>query len=418
MPLSGLLVVDFTHTLAGPYCTQMLADAGATVVKVEPPVGEFSRRTGLTRALPDDTELAVYLASVNRGKQGIGLDLKHPDGLRVARGLAEGADVVVENFAPGTLERLGLDLTALRADHPGLVTCSISLFGGFRSAGELARRGGLAMVAESVSAVLGMQRDAEGAPVSLGLPLGDMATGLAAYGAITTAILARHRTGMGTHLDISMVKVMLSLNTVGIVEEQVEPAGAELDHSITGAAYGVFRATDGYFVVVVNSDTLFRRFAAAIGEPWLAEDARFAERLRRHEHADEVNAVLEMWASTRTVDEVIAAIGPAGVPCGRVATPRDILDDHDLAALGFLDEVPDGGGGHLRSPANPFGFDRPGAALPRLGEHTREVLRDRLGIDDRGYDLLRRSGAFGPAPDSDVGHSARTLRPSRQRSDI
>jgi CoA:oxalate CoA-transferase len=394
-PLAGYVVMDFTHTLAGPFCTQMLADAGATVIKVEPPGGEYSRIRGPKRTDDHGNSLSSYCACANRNKRSICIDLKNPEGLRIAKRFIAQADVLVENFAPGAFDRLGLGLAELRRDRPELVTCSISLFGGFDTAGENARRGGLAIVAEAESSVGGMQRDKDGSPVRLGFPLGDMGSGLAAYGAIVTALLARERTGLGRHIDISMVKTLLSFNSIAITGEQILFGGPIELHELRTAGFAIFPAADGFVAVAVNTDSLFNRLAAAIGASWMTTDPRFAHYVERDQHVDEVNELITNWTSSRTANDVVAAITPVGVPCGVVASPRDILDSNLIAELGFLEAVRDGMGGTIQVPANCIGYAQPDPAIPLLHEHGAELMAERIGVRGEEYDRLLKAGAFG-----------------------
>jgi CoA:oxalate CoA-transferase len=370
-PLSGLRVVDFTHILAGPYCTQFLADAGATVIKVEPPGGEHSRARGALRRTPVGT-VSSYYAAVNRGKQSVVLDLRTAEGRAAASRLIESASIVVENFAPGTIARLGFDLAELRRRDPRLVTVSISLFGDAASAGPLASRTGLAIVAEGESTVASMTRHPDGTPVTPGIPIGDMATGLAAYAAIVTALIERSRTGRGRHLDISMVRTLWALNSAAAVRAQLKDAGPGT--SDRPAGYGVFPAADGYVTIGVNSNRIFGRLAAAIGRPDLTEDHRYSDAARRDQAAGEINAIVAGWTRQRTVAVVVETLSASDVPSGRVMTAEGLLADEDLRAAGFVETNPDGFGGTIDTPANPLGYSRPGAAIPRLGEHAGEVL--------------------------------------------
>ena len=395
-PLAGYVVLDFTQILAGPFTTQMFADAGATVIKVEPPGGEFSRIRGPKRTTAKGQIISSYSAAVNRGKRSICLDLKNPEGLRIAEQLIAQSDVVIENFTPGAFDRLGLGSKKLREARPELVTCSISLFGGFETAGDLAKRGGLSIVAESESSVAGMQRHKDGSPLPLGLPLGDMGSGMAAYGAIVTALLVRERTGVGQHVDISMVKTLLAFNAINITGEQIIAGqGVEL-RALRTAGYGIFPAADGYVTIAVNTDRLWGRLAEAMGQDWMAGDPRFAHYVERDKNIADVTAAITQWSSARSAAEVVETITRFGVPGGLVATPHDILSSDAIAELGFLEEVDDGLGRVIRVPGNPIGWRQPTYAIPRTDEHSEELMAERLGIAGEEYEKLRTAGAFGP----------------------
>jgi len=372
-PLDGLRVVDFTHILAGPYCTQFLADAGATVIKIEPPGGEHSRARGALRRRPGGT-VSSYYAAVNRGKQSIELDLRTPAGQSAAQRLVGSASVVVENFAPGTMTRLGFDLAELRRRDPRLVTVSISLFGDAAAAGPLAARSGLAIVAEGESTVASMTRHPDGTPVTPGIPIGDMATGLAAYAAIVTALIERARTGRGRHLDISMVATLWAMNSAAAVRAQMTDAAPGT--SDRPAGYGVFPAADGFVTIGVNSNRIFGRLAAAIGRADLADDPRYADAAARDQASGDINAIVAGWTRQRPVAAVVEALSRFDVPSGRVMTPEALLADTDLRAAGFIETIPDGLGGAIDTPANPLGYTRPGAAVPRLSEHASELLSE------------------------------------------
>jgi crotonobetainyl-CoA:carnitine CoA-transferase CaiB-like acyl-CoA transferase len=396
-PLAGIRVLDLTHVLAGPFCTQLLADAGADVVKVEPPGGEFSRVRGSVRSGPDGAALSSYYAAVNRGKRNVVIDLKNAHGLDLARRLVATADVVVENFAPGSLNRLGLDLGELRARHPRLVTVSITLYGSEPTAGDLASRLGLAIVAEAESTLTAMTPDRDGRPVALRVPLGDMAAGLNAYAAIVTALYERERSGVGRHVDVSMVRTLLSLNSLGIAIAQIPFPGGVLPPSPAG--YGIFPTRNGYVTFGVNSDNLFRRLATAMGMPGLADDLRYRSYEDRDERAAEVAEIISAWSSLLDSETVISRAEAAGVPCGRVNTPEDVLDDPTFRDLRLIQTTGDGLGGTIDTASNPMGYAAEDRAIPRLDEHVREVLAE-IGVDDDELASLRRLGALAPADES------------------
>lgn len=408
MPLDGITVLDFTHILAGPFCTQLLADAGAHVVKIEPPGGEWARKRGPKRVAADGREISSYYAAVNRGKRSVVLDLKNAAGLEVARRLASTSDVVIENFSPGTLSRLGLDFAELRRHHPELITVSINLFGADASAGELTSRGGLAVVAEAESSIMSMHRDSEGRPITVRYGLGDMVSGLAAFGAISSALYARTFSGQGQHLEIPMVRSLLAINAISITGEQIVSEGAVEIHEQRTAGMGLFEAKDGFVTIGVNSDSLFARLVGAMGRNDLLNDPTFATYQERDAHVDEFNSIVSTWTSTLTVDQIIDILTPTGVPCGHVNTPGDILTADWVRSLGLLENIDDGTGATIRSPSNPFGFGGPYGAIPQFGEHTNEVVREAFPEDPRAYERLAALGAFG---ESQVQLTADSRRP-------
>jgi formyl-CoA transferase len=369
-PLTGLLVVDFTHLVAGPFCTMMLADAGAEVIKVEPPWGDNSRRRGPTRR-DGGIRVSSFLAAGNRGKHSVALDLKREEDCAHLRRLLERADVVIENFAPGVIARMGFDLAELRRRRPEVITASISLFGGRAQGGPFATRAGLAVVAEAESGLANLCRDSSGRPVPFGAPLGDMASGLAAYGGIMTALYTRSRTGIGRHIDVSMVHTLMAFNGVAIAGESLGGAG---ERPVPTSPYGYFATRDGFVAVAVNVDPLWVKFTAAIGRPELADDPRYADHDDRDPRAAEVTEIVEGFTRTRTCDEVIEALSPVGVPCGKLTTPADLIASSEMWRLGTLRTVGDGGDGVVTVVANLLGYDGGPMAVPAVGEHTGAVL--------------------------------------------
>jgi crotonobetainyl-CoA:carnitine CoA-transferase CaiB-like acyl-CoA transferase len=400
--LAGVRVLDFTHTLAGPFCTQMMADAGATVIKVEPPGGEFSRIRGAKRVGPNGTEVSTYSGSVNRGKRSIVIDLKSEAGLELAKRLADRCDVMVENFAPGTIQRLGLDPSELRKRNPRLVTASISLFGGYEKAGDLAARGGLAIVAEAEATITDGMRLEDGVPQLLRFPLGDMGTGLAAYAAIVTALVERERTGRGGHADLTMVGTLMALNSVALVRAQILATnGSDLatqHNAVYGtwtAGAGIFKTKEDYIVIAVNTDTLFHRLARAMDrEEWIT-DERYGSFREREKRVEEVNDMVNEWTSQQPTDEIVRLCIENKIPVGRIQSAGDLIESEEIKRLNLMPEIDDGSGLTLRAPASPTGLGQENPALPRLDQHRDQVLTEILEADRGEIDALAEAGAFG-----------------------
>jgi crotonobetainyl-CoA:carnitine CoA-transferase CaiB-like acyl-CoA transferase len=386
-PLAGVRVIDFSHILAGPFCTQMLADSGADVIKVEPLNGEFARIRGSKRFSPNGSQLSSYVAAVNRGKRSIGLNLKRPDAVALTKRLIASADVVVENFSSGVLNRLGINFARLREERPSLITVSITLMGS-----EGSSRRGLAIVAEAESGLTSRQRDSTGNPVGFGFPLGDMGTGLAAYGAILSALFHRERTNSGAHLNISMLGTLLALNSVPILRKEI---AQDADFEERTAACGLFHAADGWVVIGVNSDLFWSRLAIAMHRHDLAENPVYTEYDSRNARVDEVNAIVDSWARNFRVYEIVQLLEGAGVPCGRVNTPDEALNNEEFWRLGLFETVGDGLGGTVAVPSSPVGSQRPGLSVPRLGEHTDQILSKELGIGPEEIRRLRKLGIVG-----------------------
>ncbi len=304
-PLTGLLVADFSRVLAGPFATMMLADLGARVVKVEHPrSGDDSRSYG-----PFVDGRSVYFARVNRGKQSVALDLKDPDDLAVARRLVARADVLVENYRPGVMARLGLGPQELLAAHPGLVYCSVS---GFGHTGPWSQRPAYDAVVQAMSGIMAITGQAGGEPVKPGVPIADLSAGLYAYGGITAALLGRARTGRGTHLDVAMYDATTSLlesPALSYLSTGVEPGPLGNGH-FSIAPFDTFACADRQIVVCAANDALFGALARALGRPELLDDPRYADNALRHRHRAALTADLEAVLGTEPARALAGRAGP------------------------------------------------------------------------------------------------------------
>jgi crotonobetainyl-CoA:carnitine CoA-transferase CaiB-like acyl-CoA transferase len=391
-PLAGLRVVDFTHLVAGPFCTMLLSDAGASVFKIEPPWGDSSRFRGARRDGADGRHVSGYVVATNRGKQSVVLDLKSGAGKQMALELIEGADVLIENFAPGVLDRLGLGTTEMRARFPRLITASISLFGAMED-DSIPERSGLAIVAEAESGLAERAKDEHGTPVPFGFPLGDIASGLTAYSGILTALIARGVTGVGRHVDVSMVRTLFAFNATAVAGYAL---AGDAERSITTAPYGYFPCADGFVAVAVNVDPLWVRFCGAIGRPELADDPRYSHYTARDPRVAEVEEIVVSWTRERNKAEIVETLAGAGVPCGAVNTIGDITAHPLYRQAGLFTKVDDGMGGVAEVPHNPMGYERAGAAIPQIGENTADVFRS-LGYSAQDLADRLAAGAFGDA---------------------
>lgn len=374
-PFSGIRVIDFTHVLAGPYCTMLLADAGADVLKVEPPGGEFSRQRGTRSEMAPGESVSAYFVSVNRGKRSVEVDLKSEDGYRLARQLVDDADVVVENFSPGTMAKLGLDPSELRARDPRLITASISMYGS-SSATELGvARLGLALAAEAEAGVLSQGVDASQPPSPVSMALGNMVAGLACFAGISAAIVGRERTGYGRHVDISMVQALLSMNAPGMVTQQMlraergELTREEAIRKAVTSPYGFYRCNDGFVAIAVNNDASWQALLVALGRQDLSDDDRYTFRDNRNPRVEEVRLIVEERTSTMSKREVLELLLEHRVPCGLVRQAWELSDDEDLEAAGAYSRVQDGFSRVFRTPANPFGYDIGDRSIPRLNDY-------------------------------------------------
>ncbi len=390
-PLAGIRVVDLTRILAGPYCTQALADAGADVVKVEEPgKGDDTRGWGPPFV---KGESAYYLA-VNRGKRGITLNLKDPRGRDVLWKLLGGADVLVENFRPGTLDRLGLSWGEVHGRLPRIVYASVS---GYGPDGPLGGRPGYDAVVQGEGGLMSVTGAADGPPQKVGASLVDVLAGMTAFQGIVLALLRRERSGEGARVDVSLLESLLPTltyhTTTYLLAGQVPTRLGNRHPNL--APYETFEAADGHLIVGVGSESLWRAFCAAADRPELAADPRFATNADRVTHYDALRAVLAPLLRSRSVGDWTARLEAAGVPCGRVRTVAEALDGPQVAARGLLLDVDHPHLGRGRYVGSPIHLSDAGRGSlrppPLLGQHTDEVLGE-LGLSAARVAELRRDG--------------------------
>ena len=366
--LDGILVADFSRVLAGPLCTMTLGDLGADVVKVErPDGGDDTREWGP----PWHEEGATYYLGLNRNKRSVRLDLKDPGDLALAKRLAARADVVVESFRPGTIDRLGLGYDDVAPGNPGVVYCSISAFGTGERAAALP---GYDLLLQAMSGLMSVTGETDGRPLKVGAALIDMICGLYAANGILAALHARSRTGEGQRVHVSLMDSALAalLNQgSGFLNAGVVPGRLGNRHpSIT--PYETFRAADGDFAVACGNDALFRRLCAAIGRPELAADERYADNRARLEHRDALTADLEAAFAGADAAEWVARLGEAGVPAGPI---NDIGEAFAFAEDLGLEPWVEVDGVRTVRPVVTLGTT-PAAVRrrpPRLGEHDAEI---------------------------------------------
>jgi formyl-CoA transferase len=374
-PLAGIRVLDFTHALAGPYCTMLLGDFGADVVKIEPPAGEQSRQWGP----PFIEGESSYFLSVNRNKRSVVLDLKSPVALAVAKGLAMATDVLVENFKPGTMARLGLDAAQLQVVKPALVYASISGFG--QNQPTLA---GYDQIAQGTSGMMSVNATPDGPPTKVGVPIGDITAGMFASQAILAALVERSITGKGRLIDVALNDSLLALFTyqAGRYFATGEVPKQEGNHHATIAPYGTFAVSDGFINVAVASDAQFARFCEAIRAPELAADPRFTTNAQRQAARPALVRAIEAHLKEDTREQWLARFEQFSIPAGPIldieeafasplATARDMRVEIEHPRAGPIDQVGapwkiDGSSSPIRMPP------------PLLGQHTEEVLNEWL----------------------------------------
>ena len=397
-PLAGVRVADLSRVLAGPYATMLLADFGAEIIKVEPPAGDDTRTWGPPFAGGE----SAYFLAVNRGKRSVTLNLKTPGGREALERILAGSDVLVENFRPGTLARLGFPPEAVMERHPRLVWCSVSAYGQY---GPLADRPGYDAIMQGEAGWMGLTGPPEGPPMKVGASLADVSAGMMAASGVLAALFARERDGRARRVDVALfdsVVATLCYQAQGYLLTGEEPARSGNAHpSLT--PYETFDASDGHVIVGVGNDPAWKRFCA-VAAPELDRPgfARNPDRVRRRAA---LRALLEPVFRSRSVSDWERRLGEAGVPVGRVRSVGEILASPQLAARRMVFERAhpalgeNGAPGPLRMVGNPVQFDGgPRAAAlppPTRGQHTDAVLAECAGYRADEIADLRAAGAFG-----------------------
>jgi len=385
--LQGIRVLDLSRVMSGPYCTAMLADLGAEVIKVEiPGRGDDARHFG-----PYKDGESAYFALLNRGKKSLAVDLKSPDGVKLVRDIAEKSDVVVENFRPGVAKRLGLDYEALAGVNPQLVYASIS---GFGQASPLADRPALDLAIQAMSGLMSMTGPKDGGPYAVGESITDVTTGMFCAFGIMAALFERQRSGKGRYLEVAMLDACFSMMLTGLSRQLYlgetpsrvgnrHPESYPVDH---------FTTKTGDVVIAAPNDTLFNALAKLMGQPELAEDEKYATYDARSRNDEALRNIIAAWMSERTSEEVVARLGEASIPCAPVwslgdvagsdhARERQLVTEGRHKKLGTVPVVP--------QPVR-FSDVEPGdpSSIPTLGEDTKAVLQDVLGLSDEAIAAL------------------------------
>lgn len=386
-PLADLLVLDVTRVLAGPYATMVLADLGAEVIKIERPLqGDDARAFG-----PFSNGSSGYFASVNRGKKSVTLDLRTDGGREAFRGLAAQADVLVENFRPGVMDRLGFGYDAVRDLNPRLVYASCS---GFGQTGPYSRRPAYDIVVQAIGGLLGITGEEDGGPVRVGVSLGDLSAALFLVVGILSALVERTKTGRGQRVDVAMLDSVVALLENAIVRNDLEPEapGRLGTRHPSIAPFQAFATRDGHLVVAAGNDDLWGRICAALDANDLTGDPCFFSNHDRVEnHAALERALAPIFAS-RSTGEWLERLEAGGVPCGPVNGVDQVVHHPQVQARDMLMTVADADGNSFRVAANPVKLSeqgvRPRDWVATLGEHTREVLTQRLGMSGDTVEAL------------------------------
>ncbi|CAN7468516.1 CaiB/BaiF CoA-transferase family protein [Pseudorhodoferax sp. LjRoot39] len=403
--LAGVKVLDLSRVLAGPWCTQILADLGADVVKVElPGAGDDTRHWGppfLQDAQGQDTDQASYFAACNRNKRSVTIDMSKPQGQALIRQLAEQADVLVENFKVGGLAKYGLDYASLSALNPRLVYCSVT---GFGQTGPYAERAGYDLLIQASSGMMSITGRADGEPggggVRVGVALTDLFTGVYASTAVLAALRAREQTGRGQHVDMALLDVgmaILANQAAGYLNTGKVPQRQGNSHPSL-APYQDFPTADGAMLLAIGNDGQFARWCEAAGRPEWSRDARFATNTARVHHRTTLIPAMEELTRQRSTAQWVALLEDKAVPCGPINDIGQAFADPHVVARGLRLDLPrDAGDGiaAVAGVASPLRLSEHPPVLrnapPALGQHTDEVLRE-LGLQDGDIAALRASG--------------------------
>jgi CoA:oxalate CoA-transferase len=377
-PLSGITVVDMSRVLAGPYCTMILADLGARIIKIErPSTGDDSRQFG-----PFKDGRSAYFMAFNRRKESIALDLKSPYEREILDAIIQDADVIVENFRPGVMDRLGYGWEALSSRHPRLVYASVS---GYGDSGPLRDQPAYDMIIQAIGGAMSMTGDPDGPPLRIGPSIADIGSGMFAAIGVCAALAERARTGRGQKIDVAMLDSQVALLEHALARvgwESTVPTRTGAHHPSL-APFGAFRARDGEMVIAAANDTLFATLADTLGRPELADEPRFVSNPRRVENQAALKAVIDELLSTRDVEEWIPPLQDAGVPTGPINSVDKVLKNEQLLSRHMFLPVTDADGYAIVTAGNPIRLsgaveDDAHVRAPKLDEHRETLVREFL----------------------------------------
>ena len=400
-PLKGMRVLDLTRILAGPYATMILRDLGAEVIKIEQPgTGDEARDFG-----PFKNDFSLYFMSVNRGKKSVTLNLKSPRGKELFLELVKSSDILVENFRPGTMEKLGLDYESLKEHQPSLLYAACS---GFGQTGPYAMRGAYDMIIQGMGGIISITGEPDRPPVRVGTSIGDITSALFTAIGILSALRHRDQTGEGQLIDVGMLDCQVAILENAMVRyfstgDIPRPLGRR-HPAIT--PFEVFESADGYVVIAIGNNELWRKFCEHVGQPELINDERFNTNALRTENHESLFPILAEIMCHRATDEWVEALEAIGVPCGPVNTVDKVANDPQVLARDMIAEVKHDTTGTVQVPGIPIKLsETPGqidAPAPNLGEHTSEILTGllvrfvgRTNEGRSGFDLFICWGRIG-----------------------
>ena len=391
--LEGIRVLDLTRVLSGPFCTAILADMGADIIKVEHPEGgDLSREPSVSV-----NGESYYFMSLNRGKKGITLNLKSAQGRTILKQLAAKSDVIVENFSPGVMQKLGFSYDEIRQVKPDIIYLSIS---GFGQSSPLANLPAFDLVAQAMGGIMSINGHPDNPPTRVGVSLGDTSTALYAAFAVVTALYHRRIHGVGQHIDVAMVDSIFSLLEMSLFKYlgQGDVPGRIGSRHPTSYPYDVFRAADGYFVIATFDNAGFGRLCEAMGQPALPSRKEFATDTIRGANAQALKEIIEAWAAALTVDEVIAILEAKRIPASPIYTIDQIAESEHIRVRQMLVDIEHPVAGSVRLPALPVKFSETPARIasppPTLGQHSDAVLGQLLGYSPEQIASFRESGVI------------------------
>ena len=392
-PLDGMKVLDLTRVLAGPYATMLLGDLGAEVIKIEQPdTGDESRNFG-----PFKNGFSLYFMSVNRGKQSVTLNLKTERGQAIFKQLLKQTDILVENFRPGTMQKLGLDYDTLKDEYPALIYAACS---GFGQTGPYAQQGAYDMIIQGMGGIISITGEPDGPPVRVGTSISDITAALFTTIGVLSALHHRNRTGSGQFVDVAMLDSLVAVLENAVVRyfatgEAPKPLGAR-HPAIT--PFEAFASADGHVIIALGNDTLWAKFCEHVDRHELISDERFRTNADRTENHSELFPILSEIMSQRPTDDWIDALGGIGVPCGPINAMDKVVSHPQVQAREMITRIAHDITGEVEVPGVPIKLsETPGnvdAPAPSLGEHTTKVLTDLLKMSADEVEQLRRDGVI------------------------